>query len=323
MKSGSVVARDAVIIGSGPLLYLVASQLLAAGAPPRALIETQTRRNVIAALPYFGKALVQWRPLLKGIRMIMNLTFASVPRFIAATDISIEGNDSVEAVCFRAGGKTHRIETSIALLHQGVVPNTQISRSLNLEHRYNVQQHCFHPVTNELGQSSHPLFSIAGDGAGIGGANVAALSGRISALNAAACLKKISISERDRAAFVLQKLKRAELSIRPFLDALYPPPQSVLLPENDTIICRCEEVTAGDIRHYATLGCKGPNQTKSFCRSGMGPCQGRFCGLTVTELLAAEMGETHDVIGSYRIRAPLKSVTLKEFADLGVPTTME
>ena len=38
----------------------------------------------------------------------------------------------------------------------------------------------------------------------------------------------------------------------------------------------------------AALGCPGPNQMKSFLRCGMGPCQGRLCGLTVTELIAAE-----------------------------------
>lgn len=316
MKSGALVTRDAVLIGSGPLLYLVATQLLTAGAPPTALIETQTRQNLTAALPSFIGALRDWSQLLKGMRMITALKRAGVRRFTAATNIAIEGHEKANAVRFRAAGQDHRIETETVLLHQGVVPNTQISRSLGLDHRYNAAQCCFHPVTNDLGQSSNPLFSIAGDGAGIGGAKVAALSGRICALNALASIGKISRDEQDQAVKPLHKARCANLSIRPFLDALYKPPQSVLLPEDKTIICRCEEVTAGDIRHYATLGCKGPNQTKSFGRSGMGPCQGRFCGLTVTEILAAETGETQDTVGSYRIRAPLKPVTLAELAAL-------
>lgn len=316
MKSGSVITRDAVIIGSGPLLYLVATQLVAAGAPPKALVETQTYRDFIKAIPYFFCALKDWKQLIKGIRLIVSLKLAKVPRFKAATDISIDGKDKVEAVCFRSAGKKHRIETSNVLVHQGVVPNTQISRSLNLEHQYNILQRCFHPVTNAFGQSSNPLFSIAGDGSGIGGAEVAALSGRISALNAAFSIKKINEHDRDQAVLALQKLRSAKLAIRPFLDVLYQPPQSVFLPDDGTIVCRCEEVTAGDIRHYVALGCKGPNQTKSFGRSGMGPCQGRFCGATVTEILAYETGETHDAIGSYRIRSPLKSITLKELACL-------
>jgi len=319
MKSGALAAQNAVLVGSGPLLYLVATQLLAAGAPPKALIETQTRRNLAAALPYAFGALINWGQLLKGLRMIWALKKAEIRRYTGATDIAIEGKDSAETVRFRSGGKEHRVKTDIVLLHQGVVPNTQISRALGLEHRYDALQRCFHPVTDPDGQSSQPLFSIAGDGAGIGGAKAAALSGRICALNALARIKMIGDGERDKAVSGLRKRHRKELSIRPFLDALYAPPQSVLLPDDETIICRCEEVSAGDIRRYAALGCKGPNQTKSFGRSGMGPCQGRFCGLTVTELLAAETAEKQDDVGSYRVRSPLKPVTLAELASLTLP----
>ena len=73
-------------------------------------------------------------------------------------------------------------------------------------------------------------------------------------------------------------------------------------PEDSTIVCRCEEVTAGDVRGYAKLGCLGPNQTKAFGRAGMGPCQGRYCGLTVTALLAEATGRSPDETGYYRIR---------------------
>ena len=57
-------------------------------------------------------------------------------------------------------------------------------------------------------------------------------------------------------------------------------------PDGDTIVCRCEEITAAEIRGLAALGCPGPNQMKAFTRCGMGPCQGRWCGATVGELIA-------------------------------------
>lgn len=316
MKSDGLVAQNAVLVGSGPLLYLVATQLLAAGAPPKALIETQTRQNLVAALPHFFKALKDWKQLTKGLGFLATLKRAKVPRYKAATDIAIQGEGCAEAVVFRAGGKDHRIETSMVLVHQGVVPNTQISRSLGLDHRYDNTQRCFHPVTDEMGQSSHPLFSIAGDGAGIGGAKVAALSGRISALNALASIAKIDEAVRRQIIPDLLKKNRSERSIRAFLDILYTPPESLFLPADDTIICRCEEVRAGDIRRFAALGCAGPNRTKVYGRCGMGPCQGRNCGPTVTEILAVENNETQDTVGSFRIRAPLKPVTLSELAAL-------
>lgn len=323
IKSDGLVAQDAVLVGSGPLLYLVATQLLAAGAPPKALIETQTRRNLFAALPHVSGALKDWKQLAKGLRFLIDLKRAKVPRYKGATDIAIEGQHSAQAVRFRAAGIDHQIDTDIVLLHQGVVPNTQISRSLGLEHRYDNTQRCFHPVTDELGQSSHPLFSIAGDGAGIGGAKVAALGGRISALNALTVIGKIDESARHGVIPDLLKARRSQLSIRPFLDVLYSPPESLFQPADETIICRCEEVTAGAIRRLAPLGCTGPNQTKVFGRCGMGPCQGRNCGLTVTEILAAENKQTQQATGSFRIRSPLKPVTLSELAALADNTEKE
>lgn len=316
MKSDGLIAQNAVLVGSGPLLYLVATQLLAAGAPPKALIETQTNQNLFAALPHLFGALKNWKQLVKGLGFLAALKRANVRRFKAVTDIAVQGVDFAEAVVFRAGGKEHRIETDTVLLHQGVVPNTQISRSLGLDHRYDGVQRCFHPVTDEMGQSSHPRFSIAGDGAGIGGAKAAVLSGRVSALNALVRISKIDKTVQNSIVPDLLKAYQSELSFRPFLDTLYSPPECVFLPADDTIICRCEEVRAGDIRHYAALGCAGPNRTKVYGRCGMGPCQGRNCGLTVTEILAAENKETQDVVGSFRIRAPLKPVTLSELAAL-------
>jgi bacterioferritin-associated ferredoxin len=81
-------------------------------------------------------------------------------------------------------------------------------------------------------------------------------------------------------------------------------------------VCRCEEVSAGQIARTVELGCTGPNQLKSFLRCGMGPCQGRFCGLTVTEVIAKARGVTPQEVGYYRLRPPVKPVTVAELAAL-------
>ena len=81
-------------------------------------------------------------------------------------------------------------------------------------------------------------------------------------------------------------------------------------------MCRCEEVTAGQIRETVALGVVGPNQMKSFLRCGMGPCQGRLCGLTVTEMIADARGVSPQEVGYYRLRPPVKPVTLAELAAL-------
>ena len=132
-------------------------------------------------------------------------------------------------------------------------------------------------------------------------------------------LEKISTQDRDAAARHLHKDLAIERAARPFIDTAYPPYAGAIAPADETIICRCEEVTAGDIRRFAGLGCLGPNQAKAFGRSGMGPCQGRYCGLSVSQILAASNDMSLDDTGYYRIRPPLKPVTLGELA--AMPTT--
>lgn len=314
LKQSGVMARRAVLVGSGPLLYLIAAQMVRAGTPPLAMVETQTRGDFAGALKHLGGALLGWRYLLKGLGLLLEIRQADVARHTGAHGISITGEGRAEAVQFTAGGKTHSIACDTVFLHHGVVPNTQAARSVGVPHHWDAAQHCFAPEVDSWGGTSVDYLHIAGDGAGIGGAKAAALAGRLAALDIAARLGAIETSTRETEGAPLRRAMTSELAARPFLDAAYPPLSEALSPKDKTIICRCEEVTAGDIRGYAKLGCLGPNQTKAFGRAGMGPCQGRYCGLSVTQILSAETGRSFDDTGYYRIRPPLKPVTLGELA---------
>jgi bacterioferritin-associated ferredoxin len=104
-------------------------------------------------------------------------------------------------------------------------------------------------------------------------------------------------------------------ALRPFLDALYAPSQEILAPpEESTIICRCEEVTAGALRWAAAIGATGPNQAKAYLRCGMGPCQGRLCGPTVAAVIAETRSVPVEEVGHFRPRAPYKPITVNELA---------
>ncbi|MEZ5872393.1 MAG: NAD(P)/FAD-dependent oxidoreductase [Nitratireductor sp.] len=321
LKQSAIVCTDAVLVGSGPLLYLVAAQMARAGSPPLAIVETQTRRDLLAAMRHGLGALRGWRYLAKGIVLLSEVRRAGIKRHVAATDIAIDGKEMAEAVSFTAGGKQYRIECSTVLLHHGVVPNNSAARSVGILHEWNRRQRCFVSRRDEWGRTNVAELFVAGDGSAIGGANAAVISGRLAALEIARELGVISLTERDRKAVSLNASLNCELAARPFLDRAYPPFAAAVLPADGTIICRCEEVTAGEIRRFAGLGCIGPNQAKAFSRAGMGPCQGRYCGLAVTELLAHANRLTQDETGYYRIRPPLKPVTLGELAAIADDTS--
>jgi NADPH-dependent 2,4-dienoyl-CoA reductase/sulfur reductase-like enzyme len=204
----------------------------------------------------------------------------------------------------------------LLLLHQGVAPNINLASATGCQHVWDERQLCWDPVVDRFGASSIAGVTIAGDGAGIAGAAAAEHRGRLAALAAACQLGRIDEARRDReAARHLSALRRAERG-RVFLDLLYRPAEAFRVPRGDTIVCRCEEVTARQIVDAVALGCSGPNQMKSFLRCGMGPCQGRLCGLTVTELIAASRGVAPDSVGYYRLRPPVKPITLQELASL-------
>jgi NADPH-dependent 2,4-dienoyl-CoA reductase/sulfur reductase-like enzyme len=194
-----------------------------------------------------------------------------------------------------------------------VVPDVNLAMSVGVEHRWDDTQVCFTPVLDRNGGTSVPGVLIAGDAAGIAGAQAAAWRGVLCAI---AVVKAMQHDTKVNAERLARTAIAQFLRGRRFLDALYRPEKAFRKPAGETIVCRCEEVTAREIREAVALGCPGPNQVKAFLRCGMGPCQGRLCGLTVTELVAQVRGITPQEAGYFRIRPPVKPITVAELASL-------
>jgi NADPH-dependent 2,4-dienoyl-CoA reductase/sulfur reductase-like enzyme len=318
LKAAQAVPRGPVVVaGAGPLLLLIARQLVDAGATVAALLETTRAADYLAALPKLPAALRAPGYLRKGMAMRRRLRQAGVPAFAAVQDLSAVGSARVEAVRFRHRGKTHEIAAEILLLHQGVVPNVQITRQLGCAHDWDPAQRCWRPALDEWGNTSLDGIAVAGDGGGIAGAEAAALAGRIAGIEAAHRLGKLDARARRAKAAPLRRELGIHRAVRPLLDALFhPSPEILNPPDAATVVCRCEEVTAGAIRDAVALGATGPNQAKAYLRCGMGPCQGRLCGLTVSEIIAAATGKTVAETGYYHIRPPIKPVSLGELAGM-------
>ncbi|MFT4267769.1 MAG: NAD(P)/FAD-dependent oxidoreductase [Xenophilus sp.] len=322
--AGQVPTGAVVLVGNGPLLLLVACQLLKAGARVAAIVDTSPASNRARARPHALSALRAPGMLAKGLRMLWQLRQAGVPYFKHAESVHFEASDDqqrVETVSFTSQGSRHRLRADVVLLHHGLVPNTQIARLLQVNHVWSDTQLAWQPVVDHWGQASLAGLRLAGDGCSIGGALAAQARGAIAALGAAVALGKLGAAQAESRARALRRRLDAQTAIRPFLDALYRPPEWLIDCPDETLVCRCEEVTAGRIREMARLGCQGPNQTKFFSRCGMGPCQGRMCGTTVTQVLAQALDRAPGDVGAYRIRAPLKPVRLDSLAALAEPTS--
>ncbi len=318
LKSAGMVPEGRVVLaGTGPLIWLLAAQLIRAGGRIAALLDTTPRRNRLAALGSLPAFLASPDGA-EGLRLVRTVRRA-VPVMHGVIRLAAHGTDRLADVLFqRHGAAEERLAADVLILQQGVAPDLNLAAAARCELTWNDAQLAFAPVTDLFGASSVEGIAIAGDAAGILGAEAAIERGRLAALDAACRLGRISQHDRDRRASPALKALTRNARGRRFLEVLFRPAQCFLAPEGETIICRCEEVTAREVREAARLGCPGPNQLKAFLRAGMGPCQGRYCGLTVSALLAeahhARMGD----IGYFRIRPPVKPLTLAELSSLPI-----
>lgn len=309
-----------VLAGCGPLLLLLAAQLIRAGRTPAAILETSF--DFWGALPHLPGMLGLPAYLMKGLGLLREIRAAGLPFRRGVTRLAIKGPGRAREIEFEAGGRSFTEAVDLVFLHQGVVPNGNLALSTDIRHHWDELQKCFQPELDSWGRSSSDTVRVAGDAGGIVGAVGAAAMGEVAGLSAAADLGRIDAAALQQRSAAARRLLARHRAARPFLDRLYRPQQQWVAPTDpDTVICRCEEIRAGDVRRLvAAQNCPGPNQLKSFMRCGMGPCQGRLCGLTAVELIAETRGQTPAEIGYYRIRAPIKPVTLGEMAALDVPS---
>jgi bacterioferritin-associated ferredoxin len=313
-SSGLLPENDVVLAGTGPLLYLYANQLIGMGMRPQAILDTRPSVSWGTYLSGLNALLACPGAMIQGIRWMHGVK-RQVEVASHVTDLRAKGDDRLRSVSYRSGGCSYDVATALLLVHDGVIPNTWLSMSAGIAHRFDSLQGCWVPDIRGVGMTSRDSISMVGDVVGIAGAEVAMLQGERAADEVLGQLSGIGSAQPLSEPAVLSRQRR----LRRFLDRYFPPTsQFQLPPDDDTIVCRCEEVTAGEIRSVAARGCMGPNQAKAFTRCGMGPCMGRKCAATVSQLMA----QVHDMsvrdIGHYRIRPPIRPITVGQLADMPI-----
>ncbi len=318
LKSAGLVPNDGLVLaGAGPLLLLLAWQYMKAGVTIHAILDMAPPGNLWRALPHLPRALLAHRYILKGLRYQLELKRAGVAFYNGVSDLHAVGDNALAAVEFKHGNNKKRIETPLLLTHFGVIPDSHLSRCAGCDHHWDSAQLCWRPVSDEWGNSSLDGIAIVGDGAGIGGAVAARHAGRLAGFESAHALGRMSARQRDDAAREDQRWMADDLRVRPFLETLFRPPSALLNePSDETIVCRCEEINAGTIRSAIRAGHEDTNQVKFLTRCGMGPCQGRQCDNAVSQLVAFEHGVDTMIAGGYRIRPPIRPLSIEQLANL-------
>ncbi|MGN6332410.1 MAG: (2Fe-2S)-binding protein, partial [Motilibacteraceae bacterium] len=141
-------------------------------------------------------------------------------------------------------------------------------------------------------QTTVPGVFAAGEACGVGGSALAVVEGRLAGLAAAGV-------QGGRTPRLLRRRER----LRSFAAAMHRahpvPPFWAERLEPSTIVCRCEEVTAGRLRDAVDrFGASDGRSAKLLSRVGMGWCQGRFCGFASSCLVSQWTGESYDPSGT-------------------------
>lgn len=301
---GVALGRRIVLFGSGPLLTLVGAQLVKAGADVAAVLDTspwdQQMRGLwqLAARPFVA---------LRGLALRARLG----SRYHAGVTLErIEADEQgVTAMRWRDAGGRQRL-TLCDMIGMGwhLRAETHLADLAGCAFTYDEQWRQWLPKTDQMGRAGNGVH-LAGDGVRLLGADGAEIAGRLAA---AACLADLGHPSPSAGAD-LRKLARLERFARGLARAFpWPAAMARALPD-DTIVCRCENVSAGDIRESVIFGGGEANRVKSLSRVGMGRCQGRYCQLAAVELVAAQAGCMPDAVGRFRGQAPVRPSPIGAF----------
>lgn len=317
LKSGGFVPQGNVVLaGAGPLLWLLAAQYLKAGVGINAMLELSTGARMTRLFAH-APGFVASSYAVKAISLLSNV-YSSCKVIRGVDALQAMGTHRIEALLYRHRGREEMIrDVNLLLVHHGIIPSLNLPLSIGCPIKWDDDDRSWRPCVNQWGATGIGNIFLAGDGTGVSGALAARAQGTISGFSALHALGKISAEERDVRTRSARRELRRTIRGRSFFDELYKPLPPATDCADNTIVCRCEEITAGAIRNVVRQGCKDPNAVKSALRCGMGPCQGRSCGTMVSELVAQVKNCSPQESGYFRIRPPIKAVPLVELASLG------
>lgn len=319
IKNQRVLPGKRVILsGTGPLQLAAAANLVQGGAEVVGVLES-TKNLIGRAIPYLPSVWGQWDRMIEGAGYMRTLFGAQVPYRLGWAVIEARGDERVGEVVFAkldANGKpipgTEKTEKVDAVLQgYSLNPSTEFFRLLECDLEYNEKRGGYVPKRSEGLETSKPGIFAAGDCAGIGGAPMSMVEGRIAGYAAAAKLGHAADAQTAQDIAKDKARLRREARFADFLGDVFSAPAGLYtLAKDDTIICRCEQITLGQLQETIQYGTQTLTDVKNISRTGMGNCQGRTCGNIVAQILAAKTGRSMEDVRYYNIRPPVHPVPL-------------
>jgi thioredoxin reductase len=326
-KQGLLPGKRILVCGTGPLQMVVAAALVEEGADVVALLDTSGIFDGMRYMPgaigslksRFGEAFHSIKVLVKNRVPILfrHAAFRAVGNAVSGV-VGVEiGRVTPDGHPIPGTEQTLDVDTICCAY--GFIPSIALTLHLGCEHYYdsnlcaNIPQHDKHMHT------SIPGVFVAGDITGAGGKPLADLQGILAGISALEQLGILQAREANKRRNQLAAAVRREQRFSRWLWNRYRIRGGLLdLASDDTLVCRCENITVGDIKQSLDHGGRDLYGVKLRTRTGMGSCQGRYCMINTALLIAQHIGVPVDETGIHSVRPPLSPVRLKNIADIGI-----
>ena len=316
----------AVVAGNGPLLLVAAANLIKAGVHVAAVVEAANQPwRALSELP----ALVSAPSIMKlAIAYRFALLKSGTPYLQGQTVVAAQGDPdlhSVEIAPIDSSGnieknKTQRIEATTLVTGFGLNPSLELPRLIGAQEIHCLLRGGANIARNEELMSSIPGIFVAGDGASIGGVELALVEGRIAGINACVHAGKTSRNSVQNALSLEHKRYRRLCRFRTGLEKVFETNAvwtDLLTPSS--IVCRCEDVTYEELARCMKNNCSSATQLKATTRIGMGRCQGRNCLGSLAEIIADNQNLQSTAVDMPRVRQPARPILLSDLLHEELP----
>jgi len=321
-----LMGQRLVLAGSHPILLILAEQLLDAGAEiaeiafARGLPRMSEMIGAVPAIPGHTSIFAA------GLRALRKIIAHQVPLSRKTIVDGAEGETAVSGVrlarvdgAWKRTGAVRHVPADLLVLGYGFNPSTELARQAGCKMRWEPASGGWVVAHDHGFQTSIEGVFVAGEPTGVAGAERSWAEGQMAGLNVAASLGAAVASERRaHADRILAQANRFSRVMQSMFDPRREALADLSRPE-DVIICRCELVKSGQL-DAALAGnpfISSANALKLECRSGMGPCQGRYCEGTVATRIATTRNASISESGFFNANFPIKPVPLQSFPDLG------
>lgn len=299
VKTQRVLPGEQIVFaGSGPLALAFPAQLRGYGANVELVLEAGPAPGPGDVLRLLRAARGNTPLLRDAVAYRSRLLRDRIPLRYRRIVVRAEGDGRLEEVVHAAvdsawrplPGTEERVAADTLCVGYGFFPSVELLRLAGCEFGYDEDLGGPVAILDEWLRTTAPGISAAGDGTGVAGSYVAIDEGRLAALGIAVELETLSQATAEaRAAPLRRALARKEAFRRALrrMHAVGPGIYELATPE--TVVCRCEEVTAGTLE-AAIDATEDINVVKSLTRAGMGLCQGRNCQRQIAATLAHRHG---------------------------------